>query len=100
MCCRYIELPLARPLSLDEEYWVSLHPGVSLKHMGRTVRIEITCSALTEDGYCSLYGLETRPAMCEAWPDKPEEQAPEGCAYLIPELTLNTSGGGGGVMPR
>lgn len=82
MCCRYIELPLARPLTLDEEHWASLHPGVSIKHRGRTVRIEIACSALTEQGLCSLYGTPERPEMCAVWPDRPEEQAPVGCAYL------------------
>lgn len=85
MCCRYLELPLARPLTLDEEHWVSLHSGVSIKHMGRTVRIEIACSALTEDGLCSLFGSPERPEMCASWPDDVANQAPAGCAYLIPE---------------
>lgn len=81
MCCRYIELPLARSLTADEENWVNLHPGVFMKTPA-TVRIEIKCSALTEDGLCSLYGTEARPAMCGVWPDRPQEQAPAGCAYL------------------
>lgn len=80
MCCRYIELPLARPLTLDEEYWVSLHPGLSIKDRGRTVRFEIACSALTPEGLCSLFGTDARPEMCVCWPDS-IEQVPDGCAY-------------------
>ena len=81
MCCRYIELPLARSLSDDERRWVELHPGFSMRSES-VVHIEISCMALTEDGFCSLYGTAERPDMCGVWPDRPEEQAPEGCAYL------------------
>ena len=85
MCCRYIELPLARELSQDEMNWVNLHLGVSMK-TAATVRIEIACSALTEDGLCSLFGAAERPIMCSVWPDDVENQAPPGCAYLNKEL--------------
>lgn len=80
MCCRYIELPLARPLTPDEELWVSLHPGLSTRDSGRTLHFEIACSALTPEGFCSLVGTAQRPQMCEVWPDA-LEQVPEGCAY-------------------
>ena len=80
MCCRYIELPLARSLSLDGEHWVSLHPGLSVKNRGRTIHFDIACSALTPDGLCSLFGTDARPEMCSRWPDA-LEIIPAGCAY-------------------
>ena len=92
MCCRYVELPLSRTLSRDEAYWVSLHPGISVKDKWtadgfvHVVRIETACSALDEDGLCSLFGKPGRPEMCVIWPDQVEEQAPEGCAYLRPPV--------------
>lgn len=81
MCCRYIQLPLARSLTADEGAWVELHPGV---HMvtADTIHITTNCSALTEDGMCSLFGTDLRPEMCAVWPDNPREQAPAGCAFL------------------
>ena len=96
MCCRYIELPLARALTLDEEHWVSLHPGLSVKGMGRIIRFEIACSALTIGGLCSLFGSDERPLMCTAWPDA-AEQIPVGCAYSEKGAL---SGAGAAVMPR
>lgn len=80
MCCRYIELPLARALTDDEKRWVELHNGLTVKGTN-VLRFDINCSALTDAGFCSLYGTADRPAMCDVWPDRPEEQAPVGCAY-------------------
>ena len=79
MCCRYIELPLARPLTADEGTWVELHPGV---HMidAATIHINVACRALTPEGYCGLFGTEARPRMCSVWPDA-FYQIPDGCAY-------------------
>ena len=79
MCCRYVELPLARTLSPDEIRWVELHNRLSIR--GQVVRIEVTCSALS-DGKCLLYGKPERPEMCAVWPDRPAEQAPPGCTYI------------------
>lgn len=79
MCCRYVELPLARPLTQDEGNWVNLHPGVRMV-AANTIRIETKCSALTDEGNCSLFGTSQRPAMCGVWPDA-KEQIPVGCAY-------------------
>ena len=82
-CCRYVELPLARALTLDEEHWVSLHPGLSVKNRGRTVRFEVACSALGPDGLCTLYGTDQRPQMCADWPETGiEGEMPPGCAYI------------------
>ena len=112
-CCTYVELPVKdaryegaypeihitveRPLTLDEINWVNLHPGIATNGvtatiitspsvMGNTVHIESRCKALVpETGLCGLYGNGERPEMCSRWPDAPESQAPEGCAYLTPE---------------
>lgn len=80
-CCRYLELPLARALTPDEQNWVNLHPETRMVGPS-TIRITSTCSALTQENKCSLYGTSARPVMCSVWPDAPESQAPEGCAYL------------------
>jgi hypothetical protein len=100
-CCTYIELPLDRAFfTADEAKWIELHPGFSVDSDGvaspmdardsfprpYTIRWEIPCSALQPDGLCGLYGTPFRPEMCGIWPDKPEEQAPDGCAYLNKEL--------------
>ena len=86
-CCRYVELPLARSLTADEVSWVELHDGLFMKTPS-IIHIAINCSALTEEGLCSLYESPDRPQMCAVWPDLPEEQAPAGCAYLIPASEL------------
>ena len=80
MCCRYVELPLARTLNADERKWVSLHRGLEVR--GLTVRFNITCSALTDEGLCSLHGTPERPEMCALWPDDARNQAPEGCVFI------------------
>ena len=79
MCCRYVELPLARILTPDEVRWVELHPGLSMSNPS-TIHIEVNCSALTEEGKCSLFGTDARPVMCSVWPDA-LEQVPQGCVY-------------------
>ena len=83
-CCRYVELPLRRRLTLDEIHWVELHPGLRIEQNpdGAMVHIDIACSALTFDGKCGAYGTSARPTLCEVWPDDPQHQAPAGCAYL------------------
>lgn len=81
MCCRYVELPLARPLTEDETRWVELHDGLRMT-APNVIHIDVNCSALTEEGRCSLFGTDSRPVMCEVWPDQPETQAPVGCVYL------------------
>ena len=133
-CCTYVELPVvqfgyvkpdgydsmsdvafadripafrtARPLSSDEQKWITLHVGlqmdsdsdvrvdlealpqrnVHMRTLTRTVHIDTPCKALVpETGFCGLYGSDERPQMCADWPDDPANQAPEGCAYLNPE---------------
>lgn len=97
MCCRYVELPLARPLSADEITWVELHSGLRMK-AADVIHIDVNCSALTPEGRCSLFGTDARPVMCSVWPDA-LEQVPEGCVYAE-ELALVSTGSGGSVRPR
>ena len=85
MCCRYMELPLARPLTEDETRWVELHEGFRMV-TPNTIRFQVSCSALTPEGKCSLFGTDERPEMCSVWPDA-IEQVPEGCVYAE-ELAL------------
>ena len=82
-CCTYLELPLARNLSSDEQGWVTLHPGASIR--GQSVRIEIPCSALS-GGFCSLFGSPDRPQMCIRYPELPE-QVLTGCAYTLEKVS-------------
>jgi len=97
---------LARPLSPDEQRWVNLHPGVTatLRYVslqdgtparivpgqpgsympaaGYSLRIDVPCSALSQEGRCSLFGKAERPQMCSDWPDQPEQlDGLIGCAY-------------------
>ena len=82
-CCTFLNLPLQRALSDDERMWVELHPGLEVK--AQTVNFNVACSALNEDGTCSLFGLPERPAMCVRFPELPE-QVLEGCAYSLTEV--------------
>jgi Fe-S-cluster containining protein len=79
-CCTFLMLPLARSLSVDEQDWVRLHPGVSI--VGGSVRIDSACSALDGDGKCSLFGMPERPALCVRYPEQPEQMLPD-CSYEL-----------------
>ena len=97
---------LSRPLSPDEQRWVNLHPGVTATShylsvqdgtpvrtiagqpgthtplLGYSLRIDVPCSALSQEGRCSLFGTVQRPQMCSDWPDQPEQlDGLIGCAY-------------------
>ena len=87
MCCRYVELPLARPLIPDERHWVELHGGLRMRDAS-TLRIDMACDALTPEGTCAIYGSKTRPALCALWPDDPINQAPDGCQFKEPVKAL------------
>ena len=82
-CCTFLELPLARGLSADEQRWVNLHPGLSVH--GQNVRIEVECGAL-HNGFCSLFGSAERPEMCVRYPELPG-QLLEGCAYSLEKVS-------------
>jgi len=97
---------LARSLTPDEHRYVRLHGGISVKDNllsvgedtpvrliagqpgtytprdGYSLRIDVPCSALDQEGRCSLFGSPERPEMCSQWPDQPEQIADlNGCAY-------------------
>ena len=63
-----------RPVHAD--YWNPVPVGEG----NYIIRFDIPCSALNENGTCSLYGTPERPDMCGRWPDAPG-QAPNGCLY-------------------
>ena len=86
-CCRYLELPLARPLTPAEIRWAELHAGVSIVpgEFISYVHFNVACDALTPEGDCSLFGTPERPAMCETAPAVPE-QLLAGCAYELEEI--------------
>jgi len=77
VCCQFLVLPIdprvrAHPRYEDWKHWVELH-GLTLVEDGGEllVRINIPCSALTEDGLCSLYGKPDRPKLCDRFPRQP-----------------------------
>ncbi len=81
-CCTFMSFELSRKLSADEAHWASLHAGVRVD--GSTLTLSIPCSALTTEGRCSLFGLPTRPEMCERYPELPA-QVLDACSYkLVP----------------
>ena len=86
MCCRYLELPLARELTHDERNWVNLHQHASMPD-SQTIHFNTSCIAL-KDGRCTIYDMTLRPQMCSTWPDRPEEQTPQGCLYRKQEVTV------------
>ncbi len=83
-CCTHILLPLSRAYSEDEQAWVRLHQGLDFFNPS-TIKVETKCSALSVNGRCDLFGLPERPAMCERFPEMPENLQP-GCAYSFTEL--------------
>mgnify|MGYP001571890559 CR=1 FL=1 len=82
-CCTFLAMPMQRHLSADEARWAELHPGILVQD--NFMVVNVACSALTDDGLCSLFGSPERPAMCERFPELPE-QVPEGCAYKLVEV--------------
>jgi len=73
-CCRILRLQVPPEYSRnpDIKKWVELH-GVKLVELdgGTFVMLTMPCSALTEDGRCSLYGKPERPELCAHWPMTP-----------------------------
>lgn len=83
-CCSFISLPLSRPYNEDERAWAEMHQGLSFID-NQTIKVESRCSALTDEGKCALYGLPSRPVMCQNAPEVPEQLIP-GCAYTFTEV--------------
>ena len=97
-CCTFLELNV-NPDYLrvpDAAHWVKLH-GITLREEAGAVyaRIPLSCSALTADKRCGLYGTPERPILCSVWPTKPLDLVEFGevCGYSFPD-SLQTPGGG------
>lgn len=91
-CCTYVMLPLARGLNEDETRWLRLHHGMDIFETaeGFSVKVEIPCQHLTEDGLCAVFGSEHRPNMCALmpeWPGHLDGLVPGSCAYSFELLT-------------
>ena len=73
-CCKLLRLqvPPEYGSNPDIRKWVELH-GVRLVNLdgGVFAMLTLPCSALTEDGKCSLYGTPERPDLCNHWPMTP-----------------------------
>lgn len=72
-CCRSIRLQVPPSYSSpDIRRWIELH-GIRLTQRdgGTFAHIDVACSALTEEGMCSLMGSPERPELCSHWPATP-----------------------------
>lgn len=73
-CCRFIQLqvPPEYAQNQDVRRWIELH-GISITERdgGAFARIDVSCSALTTEGMCSLIGTAERPELCSHWPATP-----------------------------
>ena len=70
-CCQFLVLQV-NPHYMEVEHvkkWIELH-GISLSRRsgGVWAQIPLHCSALTEEGKCSLYGMPERPLSCDTFP--------------------------------
>jgi Fe-S-cluster containining protein len=85
-CCKSIRLqvPPEYGTNPDIKKWVELH-GITVKEVGGGMFafLNLPCSALTEEGMCSLMGTADRPELCSHWPATPEAMAglEEVCTY-------------------
>jgi Fe-S-cluster containining protein len=89
-CCTLALLD-ANPLyrqDADLTAWLGLH-GITLsEHAGHTLaRVPLRCTALGDDGRCTLYGRPERPALCSAFPMSPDSLVGLGgaCTYTFRE---------------
>ena len=72
-CCRSMRLQVPPDYaSPDIRKWIELH-GLRLTQWngGTFVHLDVACSALTEEGMCSLIDSPDRPEMCSQWPATP-----------------------------
>jgi Fe-S-cluster containining protein len=87
-CCKSIRLQVPPEYSQNEDIrrWVELH-GIKLAEVGggTFAFLSIPCSALTEEGMCSLMGTADRPELCSHWPATPEAMTglEEVCTYTF-----------------
>ena len=87
-CCRSIRLqvPPEYGTNPDIRKWVELH-DIKVREVGggTFAFLAIPCSALTEEGMCSLMGTADRPDLCSSWPATPEALVglEEVCTYTF-----------------
>ena len=91
LCCSMLRLqvPPEYKSNPDIQKWVNLH-GIQLRDIdgGVFALLPIPCTALTEDGRCSLYGLPERPQLCSDWPASPAALigVEDDCSYHFIEV--------------
>ena len=92
-CCRTLRLQVPPEYSAnpDVKNWVELH-GVKLVEQdgGTFVVLNQPCSALTDEGMCSLFDKPERPELCSHWPMTPAALAPvaDVCTYSFEEVLV------------
>lgn len=73
-CCTFMTFGpfLAEPEGIK---WAKLHPGVAVSRHGPYINLNLSvrCSALSDDGLCTLYGTPDRPQTCHDWPTRPSD---------------------------
>lgn len=72
-CCRSMRLQVPPDYaSSDIRKWIELH-GIRLTESGggTFVNLPVACSALTDEGNCSLIDSPDRPLLCSHWPATP-----------------------------
>lgn len=69
-CCRFLILQVNPAyLEADRRNWIEMH-GIHLFEQdgGVWARINATCTHLTAEGKCGVYGLPERPQACATFP--------------------------------
>ena len=63
------------PNNPDHVAWAKLHDGLEVVETGDFVVLNFhnPCSALADDGKCSLYDTSERPSVCDEWPRSPAD---------------------------
>ena len=93
LCCSFLRLqvPPEYGTNPDVKNWVELH-GVKVVTMdgGTFAVLQQPCSALTEEGLCSLYGTPERPDLCNHWPATPAALmgVEDDCSYSFTEVAV------------
>lgn len=61
-CCESFAVPLPYPAPVEFNRWAKLRGEV----VGHHLRVEVPCTALTDDGACGIY--KSRPQPCKDYP--------------------------------
>ncbi len=92
LCCTFLRLQVPPSYGSDPDIrkWVELHGVRLIDHDGGTfAMLPQRCSALTEEGLCSLYGTSERPDLCSQWPASPAALlgVEDDCSYKFVEVS-------------